>query len=45
VLFNTDSSLDGRVLSGLIDPMVHQAVDAVAHWPDHDQFPDLLGHA
>ncbi|MFO0796300.1 MAG: serine hydrolase domain-containing protein [Gemmataceae bacterium] len=33
VLFNTDRSSNGRVLSGLIDPLVHRAVAAVTAWP------------
>lgn len=33
VLFNTDRNPDGEVLSGLIDPLVHQAADQVRSWP------------
>lgn len=33
VLFNTDRNPDGRVLSGLIDPLVHRAADEVKQWP------------
>ncbi len=33
VLFNTDRSSDGRVLSGVIDPLVHRAVGEVTTWP------------
>lgn len=33
VLFNTDRSSDGRVLSGVIDPLVHRAVAEVTAWP------------
>jgi N-acyl-D-amino-acid deacylase len=33
VLFNTDRSSDGRVLSGVIDPLVHRAVGEVTAWP------------
>lgn len=33
VLFNTDRDHEGKVLSGLIDPLVHQAADAVQTWP------------
>lgn len=29
VLFNTDRSPDDKVLSGLIDPLIHQAIDSV----------------
>lgn len=42
VLFNTDSDPKGRVLSGIIDPMVHGAVDAVREWPEEDLFGELL---
>ena len=34
VLFNTDRDQKEKVLSDLIDPLVHQAADAVRHWPD-----------
>jgi N-acyl-D-amino-acid deacylase len=33
VLFNTDSNAEGKTLSSLIDPLVHQAADAVKRWP------------
>jgi CubicO group peptidase (beta-lactamase class C family) len=33
VLFNQDRDKDGKVLSDLIDPLVHQAADAVKRWP------------
>ena len=34
VLFNTDKSgTSGEFLSGLVDPLVHRAVDAVEGWP------------
>jgi len=33
VLFNTDRGTDGRVLSGVIDPLVHRAVAGVTAWP------------
>ena len=33
VLFNTDSDSQGKAMSGLIDPLVHQAADAVQKWP------------
>ncbi|MBN9521715.1 beta-lactamase family protein [bacterium] len=32
-LFNTDRGPDGRVLSGVIDPLVHRAVGEVTAWP------------
>ena len=34
VLFNTDRDQKEKVLSDLIDPLVHQAADSVRHWPD-----------
>ncbi|MEI8384012.1 MAG: serine hydrolase domain-containing protein [Planctomycetota bacterium] len=33
VLFNTESNPEGKSLSGLIDPLVHQAADAFTNWP------------
>ncbi len=38
VLFNTDQNAEGKVLSGLIDPLIHQAADAVKVWPKRDLF-------
>ena len=38
VLFNTDRNADDKVLSGLIDPLIHQAADAVKDWPNRDLF-------
>lgn len=43
VLFNTDRNPDGKVLSGIIDPLVHQAADEVKEWPAADQFGKDLG--
>ena len=39
VLFNTDKALNGPTLAETIDPLVHQAADAVSSWPDIDLFP------
>jgi N-acyl-D-amino-acid deacylase len=33
VLFNTDRAADGKVLSGVIDPLVHRAAAEVTAWP------------
>ncbi|MCY2953326.1 MAG: serine hydrolase [Planctomycetota bacterium] len=33
VLFNTDSTPTGQYLGSLIDPLLHQAADAVTQWP------------
>lgn len=33
VLFNTESNPEGKTLSGLIDPLIHQAADAITNWP------------
>ena len=33
-LFNTEADPKGDVLSGLIDPLIHQAADAVKNWPE-----------
>jgi N-acyl-D-amino-acid deacylase len=40
VLFNTDRTTGqpARPLSGVIDPLVHAAAEAVRTWPDHDLF-------
>jgi N-acyl-D-amino-acid deacylase len=38
VLFNTSDSPSGKSLVGLIDPLVHQAVDAVKEWPTTNLF-------
>ncbi len=35
VLFNTDRDQNKKVLADLIDPLVHQAADAVQRWPEH----------
>jgi N-acyl-D-amino-acid deacylase len=40
VLFNSRSSPNGKVLSGAIDPLVHQAADKVKRWPKRDLFTD-----
>jgi N-acyl-D-amino-acid deacylase len=32
-LFNTDRNPDGKVLAGIIDPLVHAAADEVKTWP------------
>jgi len=34
VLFNTDSDQHGKTLSGMVDPRVHEAADAVKNWPE-----------
>jgi N-acyl-D-amino-acid deacylase len=38
VLFNTRDGLNGEFLAGAIDPLVHDAADAVRQWPAEDQF-------
>lgn len=43
VLFNTDRNPDGKVLSGIIDPLVHEAADEVKEWPRVDLFGKYLG--
>ena len=42
VLFNTDADPKGKELSGMIDPLVHDAADAVKVWPEADLFPKFL---
>jgi N-acyl-D-amino-acid deacylase len=42
VLFNTNAGKNKRPLAGLIDGLVHRAVDAVRNWPDDDLFTSLL---
>ena len=38
VLFNTDTDPAGKFLIEVVDPLVHQAADAVKRWPDDDLF-------
>ena len=42
VLFNTRKQCAGKNPASTIDPLVHQAVDAVKEWPAHDLFPRFL---
>lgn len=42
VLFNTRKQCAGKNPASTIDPLVHQAVDAVKEWPAHDLFPVFL---
>jgi N-acyl-D-amino-acid deacylase len=44
VLFNASADQNGKTLSGLIDPLVHQAADDVKTWPDErrDLFAEFL---
>lgn len=37
-LFNTDRDAAGKVLSGLIDPLVHEAAGEVKAWPETNLF-------
>ncbi|MDP7016138.1 MAG: serine hydrolase domain-containing protein [Pirellulaceae bacterium] len=39
VLFNTRELPDGKIPSGKVDPLVHQAADAVKEWPDPLPWP------
>ena len=39
VLFNSQTGVGGKLLSGIIDPLIHHAVDSVRAWPAHDLFP------
>jgi CubicO group peptidase (beta-lactamase class C family) len=41
VLFNTRSASDGQYLAGIIDGLIHVAVDQVKKFPDIDLFDDL----
>lgn len=36
VLFNSDRDRSGKPLASLIDPLIHQAADAVRSWPDRE---------
>jgi N-acyl-D-amino-acid deacylase len=38
VLFNTDAEPKGKFLIEIVDPLVHQAADAVKRWPPYDLF-------
>jgi N-acyl-D-amino-acid deacylase len=40
VLFNTDRNAKGKVLADLIDPLVHDAADAVKSWPKGSSFAE-----
>ena len=42
VLFNSDTTIGGEEFAGLIDPVMHQAVDSIERWPRIDLFPQLL---
>jgi N-acyl-D-amino-acid deacylase len=42
VLFNSDAGRDGKAFGAMIDPLMHQAVDAIKTWPRIDLFPRLL---
>jgi N-acyl-D-amino-acid deacylase len=42
VLFNTRTNPKGENLSGLIDPLVHQAADQVKRWPSRNLFENGL---
>ena len=43
VLFNADLSSEGKSLGSLIDPLVHQAADAVRQWPeDSESLPEQV---
>ena len=42
VLFNTSESADGKTPAEKIDPLIHQAADAVGTWPDIDLFHEFL---
>ena len=39
VLFNTCPLADGNGPVGKIEPLIHQAANAVKQWPEHDLFP------
>jgi CubicO group peptidase (beta-lactamase class C family) len=42
VLFNTSETGGGRAPAETIDPLVHQAADAVGSWPERDLFHEYL---
>jgi CubicO group peptidase (beta-lactamase class C family) len=41
-VFNTSRSSDGSAPASKIDPLLHEAADAVQSWPESDAFPDWL---
>lgn len=41
VLFNTDANPDGKRPADLIDPLMHEAANAVKAWPAGDPFPKV----
>ncbi len=42
VLFNTSENADGKTPAEKIDPLIHQAADAVGTWPEFDLFHEFL---
>jgi N-acyl-D-amino-acid deacylase len=44
VLFNTDSNPKGEKLADLIDPLLHEAADAVGAWPEGTAFEGHQKH-
>jgi N-acyl-D-amino-acid deacylase len=38
VLFNADSNPQGKLLAGLIDPLLHRTADGIEAWPERDLF-------
>ncbi len=44
-LFNGDRNPDDKVLSNVIDPLVHEAADRVTDWPAGDLFEKYYGGA
>ncbi|WP_406699158.1 serine hydrolase domain-containing protein [Singulisphaera sp. Ch08] len=38
VLFNSDSGSNGKSAAATIDPLIHQAANAVKEWPNKDMF-------
>lgn len=42
VLFNTRKGTAGKSLSSVIDPLMHEAANAVVTWPKHDLFSKSL---
>jgi phage gp29-like protein len=45
ILFNSRNDAENQRLSSLIDPLLHQAADAVGTWPAGDLFPRYLWSA
>ena len=42
VVFNSDANPSGKYLAGLVDPLMHEWVNRIRQWPDHNLFSEVL---